>query len=51
MEDLKVIRSRIDEIDNQLVELFEKRLYLCQDVAAYKCSVGKPVFDKQREKD
>ena len=51
MEDLKDIRSKIDVIDTQLVDLFEKRLELCRDVAAYKCSVGKPVFDKQRERE
>ena len=32
--DLKEIRNKLDEIDTQLVGLFEKRMALCSDVAA-----------------
>lgn len=47
--DLLQIRKQIDEIDNQVVELFEKRMELCKDVATYKIEVGKEVFDAKRE--
>lgn len=50
MLDLNVIRQDIDSIDRQLVELFEKRLQLCEDVAAYKIETGKKVLDAEREK-
>ncbi|WP_026666891.1 prephenate dehydratase [Butyrivibrio sp. AE2005] len=47
--DLKDLRSEIDVIDRQIVELFEKRMEVASQVADYKISVGKKVFDKQRE--
>lgn len=49
MRDLQQIRPEIDKIDTQLVELFEKRMTLCKEVAEYKVSAGKQVFDKKRE--
>ncbi|SFU31689.1 prephenate dehydratase [Butyrivibrio sp. M55] len=47
--DLKDLRSEIDVIDRQIVELFEKRMDVASQVADYKISVGKKVFDKERE--
>ena len=49
MLDLNEIRKDIDEIDKQLVELFEKRMKLTSDVAKFKISTGKKVLDKKRE--
>lgn len=51
MVDLMECRKRIDEIDRQMVELFEKRMELAMDIAAYKKSVGKPIFDAAREEE
>ena len=36
MTDLQECRRKIDEIDNQMVELFEKRRKVCEEVAEYK---------------
>ena len=47
--DLKEIRNKLDEIDTQLVELFEKRMALCSDVAEFKIQTGKKVYDGERE--
>ncbi|MDO4443777.1 MAG: shikimate kinase [Slackia sp.] len=47
--DLAVLRSRIDGIDAEIVELFERRMRIAADVAAYKRSTGKPVLDRERE--
>ncbi|SCX86794.1 chorismate mutase / prephenate dehydratase [Butyrivibrio hungatei] len=47
--DLKDLRSEIDVIDKHIVELYEKRMEVASQVADYKISVGKKVFDKQRE--
>lgn len=47
--DLQESRKQIDEIDRQIVELFEKRMRVASDVADYKMATGKPVFDKERE--
>ena len=34
--DLQKIREQLDQVDSQLVELFEQRMKLCGDVAEYK---------------
>lgn len=47
--DLTVIREDIDKIDKNIVELFEERMKLCEDVARYKIGAGKDVLDKERE--
>ena len=47
--DLTELRERIDGIDAQIAELFEQRMDICGQVAEYKISAGKNVFDKSRE--
>lgn len=47
--DLLELRKRIDEIDGRIVELYEKRMDICREVAEYKIDNGKKVFDRQRE--
>ncbi len=47
--DLLELRGQIDEIDRQLVELYEKRMDISRQVAEYKIETGKKVFDKERE--
>ena len=49
MKDLNEIREEIDQIDSQIVALYEERMRRAADVAKYKISVGKQVLDKQRE--
>lgn len=49
MVDLSVSREQIDEIDSQIVKLFEKRMEVANEVAKYKIKVGKSVYDKERE--
>lgn len=49
--DLLDIRTKIDEVDGQIVDLYEKRMNLCSNVAEYKIQSGKKVLDKDREKD
>lgn len=48
--DLQEIRGQLDEIDGQLVRLFEQRMQLCSDVAEFKMETGKAVYDGEREK-
>ena len=50
MKDLKQCRIEIDAIDQQLMELFEKRMALCSDVAEFKIQTGKKVYDGERER-
>lgn len=47
--DLQQLREQIDEIDAQIVEAYEKRMDISRQVAEYKISTGKKVFDKERE--
>lgn len=51
MADLTEIREQIDNVDRQIVELFENRMKLCGEVAEYKISTGKQVLDTAREKE
>lgn len=51
MIDLQESRKKIDEVDRKLVELIEQRMQLAMDVADYKRSVGKPIFDPAREEE
>lgn len=47
--DLAESRAKIDEIDKEIVRLFQDRMQVAADVAAYKRSTGKKVFDPKRE--
>ena len=49
--DLSVLRNEIDDIDSQIVDLYEKRMEICKNVAEYKIENGKKVFDKAREEE
>ena len=49
MKDLITLREEIDQIDKQIVELYEKRMVISAGVAEYKISTGKKVFDKAAE--
>ena len=49
MRDLKDLRVEIDEVDKAILELFTKRMSLACEVAEYKISTGKKVYDKARE--
>lgn len=47
--DLTELRDTLDGIDSRIVELYEKRMEICAQVAEYKIETGKRVFDKERE--
>jgi chorismate mutase/prephenate dehydratase len=49
MRDLTELRTEIDSIDRQIVELYEKRMSVSKEVAEYKIQNGRPVLDKERE--
>jgi len=44
------LRADIDDIDSQLIDLFERRMHVALEVARYKRESGKPVFDNTRER-
>lgn len=47
--ELEIIRSQINQLDQELVTLLEKRMELVEQVTAYKRATGKPVLDRSRE--
>lgn len=49
MASLEELRVQLDQIDDQIVELYEKRMNVCEQVGEYKIQNGRKVFDKQRE--
>lgn len=49
MRDLADIRVEIDTVDNEILNLFTKRMELACQVAEYKIATGKKVYDKGRE--
>ena len=48
-EDLAALRAQIDRIDGDLQTLFERRMELVDDIAAWKHSRGLPVLSAMRE--
>lgn len=50
MKDLEQCRKEIDEIDQQLIKLFEQRLAISKDVVTYKLAHGMEIFQPEREK-
>lgn len=51
MIDLLECDRQIDEIDTELLRLFEKRMKVAEDVARYKIAAGKPVYDVVEEEE
>jgi len=51
MKDLLQIREEIDRVDSEITALYQKRMQLTGEVAAYKIQTGKKVFDKERERE
>lgn len=49
--ELSEIRTKIDAVDDQLLELFLQRMALAEDVAAYKNEHHLPILNKQRERE
>ncbi|MGN0438697.1 MAG: bifunctional chorismate mutase/prephenate dehydratase [Lachnospiraceae bacterium] len=49
VQDLSITREEIDKVDKEIVKLIEQRMDLALEVAKYKMSTGKPIYDRQRE--
>lgn len=51
MATLDELRVQLDQLDDQIVKLYEERMAVCEQVGEYKVHTGKKVLDKQREKN
>ena len=49
--ELSEIRTKIDAVDDQLLDLFLQRMALSEEVAAYKNEHHLPILNKQRERE
>lgn len=49
MKDLKQCRQEIDEIDEQMMALFERRMKVAKDVVTYKMAHHMEIFQSERE--
>ena len=49
MKTLEESRTLIDEIDNKIIELYEKRMQVVKDVVEYKIENNIPILDANRE--
>lgn len=49
--ELSEIRVQIDEVDQQIVDLYQQRMALCEKVAETKLKSGSKVLDTAREKE
>lgn len=51
MAGLEDLRIRLDDIDEQIVRLYEERMEVCKEVGEYKVKSWGRVLDRQREKN
>lgn len=49
--EMSTLRSKIDRLDNEILSLIVKRTEVCRNVGKIKLSVGRPVFDPDRERE
>jgi len=49
MDYLESLRTEIDKIDTELVELFEKRMEMALKIASYKMKNDLPILNEKRE--
>lgn len=48
---IEELRAQLDEIDGQIVKLYEQRMSVCAQVGEYKIENGRKVLDRQRERE
>ena len=46
---LDELRKQIDEVDSQIVALYEERMIISEGIAKAKMAMNKPIFDESRE--
>ena len=51
MRELSSLRSRIDKIDGEVLNLLKERVELAKEIGALKREKGLPIIDKGREED
>lgn len=49
MRSLEELRNELDRIDPQIIQLYEERMSVCEEVGEIKIEEGRNVFDRNRE--
>ena len=49
MKTIEELRLEINKIDEEMANLFNKRMEVAKDIALYKKEFNLPIFDKERE--
>ena len=50
MATLEELRAQLDQIDDQITDLYQKRMDVCEQVGEYKVKAGRKVYDSQRKR-
>ncbi len=45
------LRSRVDEVDRELIRFLNERARIVQEIVEIKAEAGKPLFDPKREEE
>ena len=48
---IRELRSRVDEVDRELIRILNERARIVQEIVAIKAEAGKPLFDPKREEE
>src|SRR4051812_20860500 len=48
---IEELRSRVDEVDRELINILNERARIVQEILAIKAEAGKPLFDPRREEE
>jgi 3-deoxy-7-phosphoheptulonate synthase/chorismate mutase len=48
---IEELRSRVDEVDRELISTLNERARIVQEIVAIKSEAGKPLFDPRREEE
>ena len=49
MDELDILRERVNDVDKELAKLFEERMNLIKAIAKRKKEINYPVYDQGRE--
>lgn len=48
---IRELRSRVDEVDRELIRILNERARIVQEIMTIKAETGKPIFDPKREEE
>ena len=48
---IQKLRSRVDEVDQELIRILNERVRIVQELVTIKAETGKPLFDPRREEE